>query len=125
MANYWASHDGSFNSVTTSIHIVGGLLFFVIGPVLELLTILHGEGIDEELFIPEKLDGGQNPKYRGPVLTHPNAKGHGHPSLLRLTHTTSRNDAYNTVRKSLLRCASATHTRTYPAPLSGPAPQCV
>ena len=91
VANYWASQDGSFGAVTTNLHILGGALFFVVGPVLELTTILLGESLDDKLGPP-------------PELCHEGEDRH--PNLLCLTHTTSRNDAYNLIRKSLLRCTS-------------------
>ena len=88
MANFWASQDGSFNAVTSGLHTVGGALFFVVGPLLELIVLVLGTDHADEALKNKAWDTTCR-KYRN-----------NYP----LTHTTGINDAYNTIRKCPLRC---------------------
>ena len=71
-------------------------MFFVVGPIVELVAIADGERIDAALDLPPHLR--REGKYRGC------APDKNLPDLLFLTHTRTMDDAYKTVRKSLLRC---------------------
>ena len=43
VTNYWGGQDGSFNAVTSGLHYFGAIPFFLLSPLLELITTIRDE----------------------------------------------------------------------------------